>query len=1130
MLTRFLLIGVGGSGGKTLRYCWRELDRKLEAAGWTEGLPQAWQFLHIDVPEIPDGIEGDVPADVGMDYLGLARQQRSYADYDRDLVTSDSATLSAIAGWRTDPTLTYAPPHNGAGQRRTVGRVITITEIDRIGTALSNALHSMASADAENQLRRLSGKLKQGGAETRPPMAVVISSLAGGSGSGAFLDIIELLIARSGTREAQWLRSNLVTVLYAADVFSDLNPRMRTGTEPNSLAALSELLNAYEHEGPVQDSEVKLLAAGGATGEMSGSRIGSTNFIIGSRNRHVTFRNSLDVFRSIGKAFTAVMTDEDVQELFTAYVTTNAAADKVNPAFGVVDLDAVYLPGTSLGYSNVSLGRALFGRYATERLAKRSLERLLRGHMENAEEEEEVKTDQKLIAERVEQAKEEFFDAAGLHEETSEHNQILDRLRDPDQSAAIDRFSEKIRGRFRNDEAELSPNEWRDYFSRFFDEQARELLQSQRESRTSRASAWTRDVQRTLLEATAAQIGKHGLPVAIELLNALDAQLRIAAEELERDASKLDVDRRKVIGAAETLFNIKEALFSPRHPNFPQAYKKRREGLVMRIEEELHRFAAKLIASLVDELIPPLKTALRNSLVTLTRAEAESQELVQQWSSEAMPNHLRAAPNEVLLEPQDSYPQQYSTLLGQLFELPARNAESEAIREVISGAWSEHSGEEAEQTLIGRDSNWTSTLREAWGPSDASSVPHFALAPDPESLALAARDWVFSRHGRMAEHVNESLAHWLSPRHPDKAARASTFSQAMGQALGMSQPLVSINPSVYQEVHGDDMPDPTLIIGKIPLPVDHPARAAVEAELEGAGKSRDEIAKLFDPNASGDQVPISSFVGAQVHPIVFDSLTAPIQVDWQSRTDDASRSQFWRFRRARTLTSFVPLSPARQRALIRGWLTADLLGQVSKFQGRWSVAPLEIWSSEGWRRFPRHLLGGDVTDRGKVLPALMESLPLAMIAFGTGNRGELAAYLRVIELGKPGGGPNDEYRQANPEVEQWVLGAALPEPHPDRENPPQPPESTAGGVGSTPEERAGAMVEALRGFERTYRESVGSMRLTPETTLKVGPAWEISGLVCEQALALAETIELLPGTRPPGEEEEGLAAPQTAGY
>jgi hypothetical protein len=1127
MLTRFLLIGVGGSGGKTMRYCWRELDRKLEAAGWTEGLPQAWQFLHIDVPEIPDGIEGDVPADVGMEYLGLARQPRRYADFDRDLVTSDPAILPALAGWRTDPTLPYAPPYNGAGQRRTVGRVVTVTEIDRIGHALNSAVLAMSSTDAEAQLRRLSTKLNQEGPETRPPMAVVISSLAGGSGSGAFLDIVELLIARSGTQEAQWLRNNLVTVLYAADVFSELNPRMRPGTEPNSLAALAEMLNAYEHEGPVQLPEVKLLAAGGATGEMTGSRIGTTNFIIGSRNRHVTFPNSFDVFRSIGKAFTAVMTDEDVQQLFTSYVNTNIAADKVNPSFGIVDLDAVHLPCTSLGYSNVSLGRTLFGRYATERLAKRSLERLLRGHKENTTD-DQVTTDEKLIDERVEQAREEFFEAAGLHEETSEHNQILDRLRDPEQDGALKRFSDSVSGRFRSDTAELSPPEWRDFFAKFFDEEAQALLQDQRDLRTKRASEWVQATQQNLLEATAAQVGNHGLPVALKLLDALEAQLRRAGEELEKDAVRFDVDQRKMLSAADALFNIKERLFSPQHPNFPKAYKQRRDALVRRIDEELHGFASKLIVSLVEELLPPLRAALRNALTNLSKAEDEKQEQIQQWSSEAMPNHLRAAPNEVLLESQDGYPDQYSKLLGELFEMAPRNAESEAIREVITGAWARHTGEAVEQNLIDRESSWITTLREARGPSDASSTPVFKLVPGPESLEQSARSWAFERHGNFAEHVNESLAHWLSPQHSEKALRASSFAQSMGQALRMSQPLVSINPSVYQEVHGAEVPEPSLIIGKIPLAGDHPARKLVEEELEEAGKSPGDIAKLFDPNASGEEVPISSFVGVQVHPVVFDSLTAPIQRDWQSRTDEASRSQFWRFRRSRSLTSFTPLSPSRQRALVRGWLTADLLGQVSKLGSTWSEAPLEVWTQEGWRRFPENLLGGEVTDPGKVLPALMESLPLAIVAFGTGNRGELAAYLRLLKLGGPGGGPADEYRQANPEVADWVRTGSLAIADPDREEPPQPPVATAGAADSAIEERAGVMADYLRDFGTAYGESIGSMRVTAETTLTLGPAWEVAELVCDQALALAGAIDLLSTAEIPS-PGVGPAVPQTAG-
>lgn len=1132
MLTQFLLIGVGGSGGKTLRYCWRELERRLEVAGWTEGLPQAWQFLHIDVPEIPDGIEGDVPVDVGMKYLGLARQPRRYADFDRDLVTFNPEVLPVLAGWRPDPTLNYAPPYNGAGQRRAVGRVVTVTEIDRIGAALNAAVLTMSGADAEAQLRRLSGELNQDAPETRPPMAAVIASLAGGSGSGAFLDIIELLISRAGTLGAQWLRNNLITVLYAADVFSDLSQRMRPGTEPNSLAAISELLNACEHEGEVPDLEVKLLAAGGATGKISGSRIGPTNFIIGSRNKHVSFPNSLDVFRSVGKAFTAVMTDDTVQEPFISYVTTTDATDKVNPSFGVVDLDAVHLPCTSLGYSNVSLGRSLFGRYAAERLAKRSVEKLLRGHKKKAEEGmhgDQVKTDETLIAELVEEQKDDFFEAAGMYEETTDNNQILDRLRDPRQDDAIKRFGDSVSGRLRNDTAELAPGEWREFFAKFFNEQAQPLLQSQRDSRTKRASEWVEEVQANLLEATAAQIGAHGLPVAIKMVEALDKQLRVAAKELEDDAAKLDVDQRKLIGAADALFKIKEKLFSPKHPNFPKAYKQRREALVNRVEEELHGFAAKLIVSLVEELLPPLSAALRDALTTLTKVEEEYQEQIQQWSSEAMPNHLRAAPNEVLLEAQDHYPEQYEKLMEQTFEMAPENAESEAIREVISGAWAVHTGDTVAQSLLETKRNWNTSLREARDPGKASSTPRFALAPHPETLEHAAKRWVFTRHGNFSEHVTASLSEWLSPQHRDKATRAGSFSRAVGQALRMSQPLVSINPNAYLEVHGTDLPDPTLIIGKIPLAADHPARRPVEEALQEAGTSQGDIAKLFDPNAPGEEVPISSFLGARVHPVVIDSLTAPIQRDWQNRTDEASRSRFWQFRRSRTLTSFVPLSPARQKSLVRGWLTADLLGQVSNLGSKWSDAPLEVWSQQGWYRFPKHLLGGEVTDRGKVLPALMESLPLAMVAFGTGNHEELAAYLRLLDLGSPGDGAADRYKHANTEVAKWVREGTLPAPDANKEPAPVPPEAKAGLAGGTPDQRASAMAESMRKFATAYGDSIGSLQVTAETTLTLGPAWEISKLVCAEAIDLASAIELVPSGQ--GQEAENMPPlPKTAGY
>ena len=1130
MLTRFLLIGVGGSGGTTLRYCWRELERKLKAAGWQEGMPTSWQFLHIDVAEEPDGIEGDVPVDVGMKFLGLARHQKSYRDFDRDLVTFDSTVLPALAGWRPDPSLNYAPPGNGAGQRRVVGRVITVVEIDRIGEAIDRSVGAMMTAEADEQLRRLNAVIGNKDGGEIDGTAGVISSLAGGSGSGAFLDVIALLKSLATTQQKQWLSNNLVTVLYSAEVFGRLPANQRQGTEPNSLAALSEFLNAAEHEDSWPDMESKLLAKGGGTGNIEGSRVAQANFIVGSKNRNVTFPTTFDVYRSVGKAFSAFITSPSVQEKFNAVVNTNVGPEKINPSFGIGDLAPDYLPCSSFGYANVSLGRSLFGTYAGERLAKRSLERLLRGHREGLTA-ENLKRDETLISERVERHKDEFFEAAGLREETVEHNEVLDALRDPEQESEMKKFSGEIAERFRADTTSRPPLEAMQVFTKFFDSKAEKLLEQQRGIRNTRAIEWVDAIQTRLEAATAAAAGEHGLPVTIKLLEALEQQLKRAARELERDAASFDADQGKLIGAADGLFRSlvdKVKAISSQHKYFPEANKKRREALSKRIDEELYGFTAGMIDSLVEELVPPMVQALQTAQTTLAKAEEAAEKQVQQWSSDALPNHLRAAPNEVLLEPQDAHPEQYMKQLARAFELAPEGAESAALREVVSGAWIKNEGEVVAQKLISRSSEWVPRLGTARAPSSASSRPKFKVLVTPESLEHEAEDWVKSRSGLFADHVNTSLASWLSEDHPDHAERGARFARGLQQALSMSEPLVSINLQVYLEVHGQEPPPPQRVIGQIPLPAGHRARPAVEEALRAAGIDDGEFGRFFDPAAGGEEVPISSFAGVRMHPVVFDSVTAPIQRDWQNRTDEQSRTHFWRFRRSRGLRSFVPLSPSRQEALVRGWLTATRLGQVTELGASWSEEPLQIWTPQGYRRFPDHLVRGDVIAPSKVFPALMESLPLALIAFGTGNYEPLSAYLRLLNLGVAGGEPSRAYRQANSLVADWVRQGRLPAPDPGKPEAPLPSAALAGTPQDTPEQRAEILSSGLREFERDYRNTIGAERVTEETTLALGPTWEIWELICEEAIVLADAIDKLAAADGHPGEGDFTMAPSSA--
>ena len=55
MYRRMLFIGIGGSGGKTLRFMKAGLNEWLESHGWDEGIPSGFQFAHIDTPTEPDG-------------------------------------------------------------------------------------------------------------------------------------------------------------------------------------------------------------------------------------------------------------------------------------------------------------------------------------------------------------------------------------------------------------------------------------------------------------------------------------------------------------------------------------------------------------------------------------------------------------------------------------------------------------------------------------------------------------------------------------------------------------------------------------------------------------------------------------------------------------------------------------------------------------------------------------------------------------------------------------------------------------------------------------------------------------------------------------------------------------------
>jgi hypothetical protein len=1109
-MQKFLLIGLGGSGGKTVRYLWREIRRRLKEAGWEGDVPSAFRFVHIDCPEHPDIVEGDVPAQMqGADhaYLGLGTVPRPYKAYDESLIRKPG-NLKALTGWRPDPDDDIPPPYLGAGQRRSVGRIVNLSEFDDIGTALEQIVNSLSAQDVTTELQQLAeslgGNVQVGGAGT-PVTTFVIGSLGGGSGSGMINDVVELLRSLPVGQDIH-LSQRIMTVLYAPDVFAHLAPEDRTGIEPNTLAAICELIAGFEHEGGIDEFEAALLQHGKGMVPIEGRRTAKSNLIIGTRNSSISYSTSHEVYQAIAKAMAQYVVDSEVRGQAERY-TINQMGKTATTEFRITNL-AGEQPCSSLGYANVSLGSSLFGEYAQERLAKLAIERLLRGHREWADV-NAPKRDEALIKMVLERETPGFIERCGLYEFSTTHNEVLDALRSVDDVKR--QIDQGIAGAQRDLQVrsdEQSPKDWLASLTATFDEVDGAVMHDLQATRLERTTEWSAEIQQRVLGEVASSLSQFGFPVTRQLVEQLVRQLEAAADELERDATKLEQESEGALSKVASAFSALRGVITPQHQQFSIAARDRAERLFKHSEAELYRFTVARLREMVEDFFTDLSRTLAAAESRLGKVAAEESDLVEQWSSEAVPPHLKPAPNEILLESHETFPQQFDDLISIQFD----DGINGALREVVTGAWDRRHGATGEkrQTLIEATQTWQPSLL---GTRRAA----FKLSLDPKALLARAEDWVQNRkEGEITKVAKGSLNDWLAKDHPEGAARASRFAQAFELALASSAPLVSISPSAYELVHGAAPPISRPVINSIPIGKDHDAYERISAALLARELSPGDVERLFQPTVPRSAVEISSFLPSSVHPTVFGSLMAPILADWQSRKTPQDRSQFWYCRRARQLRSFVPMSPPRQRAFIRGWLTANLLGHIQPLAGPWNREPLEVWTPTGYRTFPENLLGREVRQHGAALPALLESLALALLTLASGSTGEFEAYVRVLDLGMAADdidGTGQEYREANAELAHWIETGEVSSPQAKFDPPPSPREALAGPAAGTPQERAEALLRAIREYLEG-QQGVAEQEVTRATSLTLGRAWEVSRMAIQAADQLAGAIESISARGP----------------
>lgn len=1023
MLSPFLLVGVGGSGGKTLRVVRDNLARRLDQAGWGGAFPKAWQFVHIDVPTTADGNDPDLPEQLPeSDYQGMVGSGLNYRTIDSALIQDlGEHSKDAVGGWRPDPNRVLVPVAKGAGQFRALGRVITIAGLEQIKDALNRAKRELTGAEVTGELQRVSELLGGGKSTTPPPPSViVISSIAGGTGSGAFIDVCDAIRAMGD----EWA-THSVGILYAPDVFDYLPEPLRRGVRPNSLAALSELLNGFWNDNGPSEGTSRLFAKYGIQFG-SEARLGPRfPFLVGARNEYVTYKTQNDIYLAMGRSIASWVSSAALQDQMTAYTQANFP----NNALGVPDKLPLHARGTetpfvAMGSARVGLGRDRFQEYSAQHLARTVVERFLHEH-ESRRVRGDERTEKQLVKDVADDVFGGFLAASGLNERGEEHNQIIDSLQSPSLRADLKAVYTETLAKMRDaiPEKGARADHVRRQLRSLINDRHSSFQSQQLAARAAKAKEWIATIQSDLPNLAASYIAKVGAPVTVELLRRVNTEIKQVRDELGQEASHrrrwasdLDQEVRAALDDQDAAVILKTT------DRLDEAVKRAVRTYEFEQEAEVRELAAELIPDLAANVIDPLIEAISDAISSLSNEVNEkkagrSSQFAHWPIDDTVPERLRPAPNEFLLEAPDDY----FTLLRDLIRRTVgdevgADARIHAEQQAMLGT---DELESAAQTLIARDKTWAPKNRALNASVTAApSRARFTVRAGVGSILERCNSWLLRPGTQFGRYLSEGLRDYLDPKKvspADITARLSRFEGQLIAALNAGAPLVDINPAVLMAVHGRNDAKYTRSFGEIPLPDKSPARDILKSTLEARGEWDERIAKAFS-DGNGADIDLFTLLWEPYEPVVFNSIMRPIASDWAAKSKSSDqRAEFWRWRRARPLAEALPVSPSVLTAMVRGWFVARLLDHLEVSSDSVQVfVPSELGRGGGLASFPHPLLT-NVKPGPDLLPALLESISLAMLDVNTMESiSPMMPYQRLVDLGH---GSPDEVPD---ELYEWI--------------------------------------------------------------------------------------------------------------
>jgi hypothetical protein len=807
----------------------------------------------------------------------------------------------------------------------------------------------------------------------------------------------------------------------------------------------------------------------------------------------VSFGRQNDVYAAMGRSLAAFMTSSAAQDTMTGYLR----AQWVLMAGGIEDRTGLRTAGTgltpfsSMGSATVSLGRDRFARYASQRLARASVDHLLRAHYVGREVPEKIRPEDAL-ADAAKDAWEWFVEACALNELTEAKNQVIDTIRPPDRPTRLDAVRAESRSRLNRFPAAPAPT-WATLVAQDVDACNDSFVKLDAASLQVTATAWVEQAPSRIEQAVLQAIGRPyvGGAVTVALLERLRSHINEVIGELEEEAHKLDRQaqrRDEGIRGALSMLGASDNIGAS-HPQIDEALKRGIRTLEWSSESRLRSLTCTLLRDLAENLVVPLCDRLANELSALQVDEhpptGRDDSVIGTWpSGDVVPATLGSAINERLVEEPDTFPGTFRSLVSATIGTDrVHDAEATAVSQLITNtrvatgqAGTLVGAERVEPLDLGAvlevSSNWWPT---EFGRIKPSSKARYEIHLRAGALLDRGEQWVGRRDSAIGAFVHESLRDYLTKNaNPGELAqRQARFLEVFTSALKLSTPLIGVSSVLLRAAH--DQTEAPLVYTFTEIPLD---QTDVQEEVLkimrtmrvlGAEQESSAIGKIFGTGPQ-QSIEIITFFLSPYQPLVFDSIMKPIAKEWERRrlTPDGVQ-RFWQWRRARPLTSFVPVGPITRRAMVSGWFVARLFGELT-YGDSGDFQPIEILIP-GLKRtlpFPSPLLGPRVMGEKDLLAAVLESMPLAIVACNTeATLDPLLPYRRLIELGT-----ESEARQL---LRDWVVKGTTPAASEPMERAFCPPNTSVARADSTAAQRKDAVLAYLEGRRVQYVERLSEV-------------------------------------------------------